>query len=135
MHTNFVTWYIKNRVILVRWPKEVSHDDVIAANADIVSLMDAGTPLVHILHDTLRTTNHPKNVFWLRKTFTFISHPTMGWFLTAASDPFIRFLGMILPQIDRNSRYRIFSDMPLLLDFLRERDVTLNWGDIAEMPH
>jgi hypothetical protein len=134
MRTNFVTWYIENRVILVNWPQEVSNEDVIAANADIVSLMDAGTPLVHVVHNTFRTKHHPQNVLWLRKTFTFIGHPAMGWFLTAASDPFIRFLGMILPQIDRNARYRVFATMPALLQFLRERDVTVNWNDAVEMP-
>jgi len=133
MQTNFVKWYIENRVIFVQWPREVSNEDVIAANADIVSLLDAGTPLVHIIHDTFSTKHHPKNVFWLRRTFTFISHPALGWFLTAANDPFIKFLGMILPQIDRNSRYHIAGEIQPLLNFLRERDPSLDWASAAEI--
>ena len=125
-----VDWHVQDRVIYVRWPDVLTLDIAAEANAKVMPLLDAGVPLVHMIHDATVMKKYPVNVLKLKQAFVFLSHPSLGWSVTATSDPMVVFLATVLPQVDRGSRYKVFKTIPEVLKFLEERDPSIRQGII-----
>jgi hypothetical protein len=123
-----VEWHVQNRVIYVRWPNVLTLDIAFKANERIMPFLNEGTPLIHMIHDATEMKKYPANVIKLKEAFVFLSHPSLGWSVTATSDPMVVFLATVLPQVDRGSRYKVFKTIPEVLKFLEQRDPTIRDG-------
>jgi len=123
-----LSWYIKGRVIFSRPVGDISIHSVEEHADYVVSMLTEGTSPVHLVVDARFITQAPTNLLALSKATPFMDHPSLGWVLTITSNSVIRFLGGMVPQIGRVKYYRVFPDLELSMNFLKEHDKTLDWS-------
>lgn len=122
-----LAWYVEKRVLYIRWPEVLTLEALKEANDEIVTYLDAGTPLVHTIQDTSSMAKYPSNLLKLHQTLTFLRHPALGWVLAVSHDPMVVFLGTVLPQMSGRSRTRVFRTMADLLAFIEDQDRSVDW--------
>jgi len=121
-------WYIPNRIIIYRPIGKQTIQIIQERNEQFLKLLDEGTAVVHILLDARYITKVPTNLLKLSNATGFLKHPAIGWIIAISSDPLIKFLAGMLPQIGSLKRNRVMSEPANGLAFLKEQDPSLDWS-------
>ena len=121
------TWYIENRVILVRVQGESTFHDIADVDAEIIVRIRQGvkvTPLVHLILDMRAMTKIPVNLVEMRKALTHLKEPALGWTVVAGMSPVIRFVAGMMTQM-AGVRFRMFPTFEEAVSFLVSQDESL----------
>ena len=129
---NQTRWYINQRLILHRPISAGSLEIIKSNNNEIVMLLERGLPPVHLLVDVRHLTSPPIGILELSRATTLLNHPALGWVITLATDPTIRFLAGLLPQLAGREHYRIFVRFDAALAFLKEIEPGWDWSNAGQ---
>lgn len=121
-----ISWYAGRRVILCRLVGEVTIEKARHINDELAAMIDQGEKPVHILFDLSEVGAVPNNLFKLREATHIVTHPGLGWVVVAGIDnPLIQFLGSMVSQLGRLSRYRVLPTIEKAYAHLRQMDDSL----------
>jgi hypothetical protein len=121
-----ISWIVKRRVILCPLDGDMTIERAKHINDELVAMIDQGKPPVHIVFDLGSIGHVPNNLFKLREATHVISHPGLGWVMVAGiHNPLVNFLGSMVAQLGRLSRYRVMPGVEEALAHLGEIDETL----------
>jgi len=134
METATVFWILENRVLYVKRPSVVSIESLEQDNENIVAMLDAGEAPIHLIHDTLSVGLTPRKVRLIRKATTFLEHPDLGWFITVTSNPFISFLGNLVPQMCMSNKamIKVVSTVDEASSFLHKVEQDMDWSNAQD---
>ncbi len=121
------TWYIENRVILMRVQGESTFQDIAQEDAEVVVRIRQGskvTPLVHLILDMRAMTKIPVNLVEIRRALTHLKEPALGWTVVAGMSPVIRFVAGMVTQM-AGVRFRMFPTLEEAVSFLISQDESL----------
>jgi hypothetical protein len=124
-------WYVEKRVIYsIVWGDQ-DIDELTRSSAEVQSMLDQGTPLVHMLMDDSKLGKVPVNLGQLVKAISG-RHPSLGWAIMIGEGSRIpNFLMEMLTRIFR-SNVRREPTLEKAVEFLKERDITIPWQDAQE---
>jgi len=129
-----VSWYVDQRVIYCRAYGTASIEDIHDLNHDTQTYVRAGQPLVHVLCDLKGLDKFPTNIAGMRQSLEQMDHERMGWVIVCgAGNTLLRFIASLITQfIIPNVRLRMFDTVEQGIDFLLERDSTLEGLPISQ---
>lgn len=135
METAKIYWLLENRILYVKRPSVVNIENLERDSEQIIAMLEMGEAPIHIINDTLNVAMNPKNVRLIRKATPFLDHPNLGWFVTIASNPFIAFLGSVVPQmrLTNNRNVKVVSTTDDAITFLRKSDLSLGSPSLNEV--
>jgi hypothetical protein len=122
-----LSWYLEDRVVLVKFLGMVTVDELVDASYMGVSYIEQSiAPYVHFVHDASELIQLPRQIQPIIKAAQVsFSHPRVGWIVAyQVPDRLTSFTGNLVSQVFR-VRYRIFDTKPQALAFLQTRDATL----------
>lgn len=127
-----ISWLIPKRVILVKGTGDVTLDDTIQMNDDIIALFDEGDAPVHIIFSSEETTKFPSNVHQVMKVTTYVKHPSFGRNMTIAPNPVLRFIGGLVYKVLGQRKIKFVESLDEAITLLREFDDTLPQISLTE---
>lgn len=116
-----IDWLIPNKIIYMYWPENVTLEMMTEVNAKVIQMIDEAeeqTTKTHLLLDARDIKDIPVNLFTMRKTMDVYDHPNCGWSWTLSNSSMITFLGSSIPQMVTHVRFRVFSEVDEMLDFI-----------------
>lgn len=121
-----VDWFIRDRVILLRFNGNVTIRDVKEINRELVRCFHrTDASQVHILLDTRNVKHFPRNIDEIRQISTAHKYPQMGWLISFGGNAAVlSFIENLVAQI-LGLRYRRVPSMEHALYFLKQVDSTL----------
>lgn len=121
-----VNWTIEKRLILVRFEKNVSIDQVELASRTVTGYIRTGSKPVHVLADLERVTRYPREFGKLANAIPHLAENNLGkTILVRKQDTLLQLMISVIRhavQID----LRMFDSMDKALHYLNETDPTLN---------
>lgn len=122
-----VSWFIKGRVILLRFEGDVTLKDVQRINREVMIYFHrADSAFVHMILDTTRVgSRYPRNIRKIAELSTAHRHPAMGWLISFGGNPTVLSLIEHLVAQLLGLRYRRVRTMEEALFFLKQVDRTL----------
>lgn len=118
-----VTWYVPNRVIMMRPHGHITIREAIAADTKIIALYKQSSGVVHTLVDQTDL-DETQNIglHEAQKVFTAMKHPRCGWSVAFGKpEPSVDLLESITARFGR-LRFRSFLEHEDALNFLAQRD-------------
>ncbi len=115
------SWFIPEKIILLRATGDLSTDDIIQSTEEGVALIEScSTPNVHVLFDTEDLVSFTRDVFALSNAVQkLMGHPRYGWFVMfGRNDPIVRFITSIVTQVFKR-HFKICMDRQEAVDFLQ----------------
>lgn len=115
------SWFIPEKIILLRATGDLSTDDIIQSTEEGVALIEScSTPNVHVLFDTEELVSFTRDVFALSNAVQkLMGHPRYGWFVMfGRNDPIVRFITSIVTQVFKR-HFKICMDRQEAVDFLQ----------------
>lgn len=124
-----LTWLAEKRVIDLRMWGTPTLEEVQTINAQMLEMMNQGTPPVHTLTDETEVSPRalPPDLKLIVNTLTIFQHPSLGWALAYSPHigGFARMLTGLVTQFN-HVNYRRFDSREAALAFLRELEPNLN---------
>lgn len=121
-----VTWKIENRLILVKFEKIVSIDQIAHASRMVTEYLRAGSKPVHVLVQMENVTRYPHEFGKMAEAIPHLADPNLGkTILVRKNDRLVQLMVSVIRhavQID----LRMFDDMEKALHYLNENDPTLH---------
>jgi hypothetical protein len=122
-------WYVPKRVILAKVWGNQDIDEITRSSNEMLTKLDEGIPLVHILMDDSKLGSVPINLGQLGKAISFARHKSLGWvILIGEGNRVTKFLLEMLGKISRIN-VRREPTMEKALTFLQGRDITIPWNE------
>ena len=72
-------WHIPKRVLNLIVSGDVSLEDLVRFNKDVLSYLEDGTAPVHLVSIGNNIRRVPTNLMLIKQTVTYLQHPSMGW--------------------------------------------------------
>jgi hypothetical protein len=121
-----ISWYIPQRVLLIRLTGELGLNDVEAMALDIKTMLEQGTAPVHILLDDTLGGEPPKSLRELKTRMEAVKDTGVGWVVGIGEvNAVAKFLVPLLMKIVRINFVR-HSTLEDAVQFLIQRDITLH---------
>jgi len=118
-----VDWYLKGHVILAEVSGDIEIDDVADLNDQIIALIDTSQTAVHLIIDVTNLGRTPTHLLKLREASHALGNEHVGWIIMVGlQNPFVNFLGSMLTQLGRMSRYRVMTSVDEAYAYLRQAD-------------
>ncbi|MBZ0286148.1 MAG: hypothetical protein K8I30_00935 [Anaerolineae bacterium] len=121
-----IVWKIEKRLMVVKFEKNVSIDQVELACRTVTEYIRAGSKPVHVLVDMERVAHYPHEFSKLAGAIPHLAEYNLGkTILVRKSDSLVQLLIKVIRhavQID----LRLFDSMDKALHYLNETDPTLN---------
>lgn len=120
-------WYVVGRVILARVWGDQDIDEITRSSSELVSKLDAGTPLVHILLDDSQLGKAPINLGQLGNALSFARHKALGWIVLVGEGS--RVTNFVVEMLGKIARVNVRREATFeqAVDFLKGRDITIDW--------
>ena len=120
-----ISWYVPQRVISMRSYGDITIDDTIAANHQLITLFDSGIPLIHTLVDQTELKHFPISLNDLLDSLSVLAHPELGWTVVYGKpNKLADFIGGMIARMAR-VRYRKFNSKMAAINFLVDQDSSL----------
>jgi hypothetical protein len=121
-----ISWYIPDRVIHEEFYGTVNLEEVEQIQHIFAAYLDLGKAPVHVLVDMTRLEEYPKSVSQLKSAMVMMNNQNLGWVVIINQNPVLKFLTSVMTQLTvSNVRFRLFDTLEDGLEFLKERDSTL----------
>ena len=121
-----VSWLVEKRVILINIGVELTEDEAIQMNADVVNLLNQGEgDLVHVVFLADKVQKFPSSVSWLRDAMNFVNHPKRGHHITVTRHRVLRFIGAVIYRTHARGLPRMVGTYAECKQMLEELDNTL----------
>lgn len=124
-----VSWYIKNRVVMVKFDETVTLDDLKYMNQAVVEHFEAGAEQVHLILDNSAVSKYPVSLSGIIKDLTFMKHPKFGWDVTISPNRAIEILSSLAANVMRMKKFKFESDFKSAVERLYQLDPSLR--DVA----
>lgn len=124
-----IDWFDENHVIFMQFQEFIAIDDLVEASYNGHAMSMLGDPPVHILVDGRKAKTFPMNAKQMSERLP--EHPAperVGWVLVVTPDNVLmRIITALFTHFEiMRGKFRLFTDMPSALEFLREQDSRLN---------
>lgn len=118
------SWYLQDRIVLVRSIGNMSTDEMLADDRALVTDFLNKTPAdkVHINFDNTKATGSPP--IWAFRKLKFHKHPKTGWTVAFGGNKFVNFMASIAAQL-ANCHLRMFNTLDECLAYLKQIDESL----------
>ena len=125
MSKNTVRWLVDEHVIYIDF-HEVTLENLNNIIESVGQMIDQSPrPLVHTIWDSRNLKTFPKKIHRLMPIMKpLLSNEKLGWWLPIIENPLIKFLSQVTISSSK-IRYRAFTNMEELLEFLQYSDSTL----------
>ena len=121
-----VSWKIEKRLILVKFEKNVSIDQIEQACQEVSLYICAGEKPVHVLADLVQVTHYPHEFSKLAAVIPHMAEPNLGkTVLVRQPDSLLQLMMSVIRHAVRIDM-RMFDSMDTALHYLNEADSTLN---------
>lgn len=125
-----IDWLVQDRVIYAKVWAEQTLEEIQESNEAVLQYLNAGTPLIHIILDDSGLEKTPVNLAQLKGATQFLRHESLGWGITIGkTSGTTKFLTGMLASLF-GIRYRRCETLEEALEFLQQRDTTVNWTDV-----
>jgi hypothetical protein len=119
-----VTWYVENRIIVQHTYGELAAEDLPEIARRTTLLLDEGHAPVHIIADIRELNRFPTSISGIRKSLTYLTHPSLGWAVLVGIHPVASMILNIITQVARfKATQRATPEAAM--DFLARQDQTL----------
>ena len=120
-----ISWLVSDRVVYMRSYKDVTLDETRQANAQIITMLDNGTPLVHVIINQTELGNFPISVNEYRNVLTAMTHESLGWIVVyGPARPMADFIAVMVARLGR-LKYRKLALRAEAIQFLVQKDASL----------
>ena len=72
-------WHIARRVLMLTVSGDVSLDELVRFNSEVLTYLEHGTAPVHLVSVGANIRRVPTNLMLIKETVTYLQHPNMGW--------------------------------------------------------
>jgi hypothetical protein len=119
-------WLVEDRVVLVEFSGDITLDELMANDADMLRYVNSGTPPVHIICKLQGAKRFPTNISNIsRSAKQYLTSPNIGWFLIVGVDnPLLTFIGSIVAQVSQ-LKFKQAADLDEALQVLGRMDFSL----------
>lgn len=118
-------WLVQNRVLYARARDQVTMEDLMSHNQQILQMIEQGVPPVHIVLQTENMLSPPATIREIKRVYTFAQHPSAGWLISINNgNTTLDFLNSMVTKFLRTP-YRSSESLALAVSFLESVDATL----------
>jgi len=72
-------WHILRRVLMLTVSGDVSLNELVRFNKDVLKFLENGTAPIHLVSVGNNIRRVPTNLMLIKETVTYLQHPSMGW--------------------------------------------------------
>ena len=120
-----LSWLIPNRVISMHAYVDVTLDETRQANKQLITMLNDGTPLVHVVINQNDLGNFPISVNEYRAVLTVMTHESLGWVIAyGPTNPLADFIAVMVARLGR-IKFRKFVLKNEAFQFLVRKDPSL----------
>lgn len=94
-----VDWLIKDRLILLQINGDVALEDIEKINAELITLIRAGQPPVHMLADLKELGRFPFDLIGVRRAATYFEEPNLGLIMAYGTSSLASSFSQLLTSI------------------------------------
>lgn len=121
---HIVNWLIENCLVLIKVSGDVSVEDAEVINAEVVALLRAGEPPVHVLSDLTELRKFPFDLIGMRRALSYLQEPNLGWVMAYGPSSIASSFARLLTSLVR-VRLRFVRDQADALNVLAGMDARI----------